>query len=82
MAAMDEADKVPVTVLSRRPVVWRRLHALDATRVYQTRSWVVSFWILRPFGLRAGPDRILRIWKDDPLKPHPHAAARQEISCD
>ena len=35
---------------SRRPVVWRRLHAIDATRVHQTRSWVVSFLILRPFG--------------------------------
>ena len=23
---------------SRRPVVWRRLHAIDATRVHQTRS--------------------------------------------
>ena len=23
---------------SRRPVVWRRLHAVDATRVHQTRS--------------------------------------------
>ena len=30
-------------VRSRRPVVWRRLHAIDATRVHQTRSWVVSF---------------------------------------
>ena len=35
---------------SRRPVVWRRLHAIDATRVHQTRSWVVSFLILSPFG--------------------------------
>ena len=43
-------------VRSRRPVVLRRLHAVDATRVHQTRSWVVSFSILRPFGpiLRAG----------------------------
>ena len=38
------------TVRSRRPAVLRRLHAIDATRVHQTRSWVVSFSILRPFG--------------------------------
>ena len=48
-------------VRSRRPVVWSRLHAIDATRAHQTRSWMVSFWILRLFGpsratamLRAG----------------------------
>ena len=35
---------------SRRPAVLRRLHAIDATRVHQTRSWVVSFSISRPFG--------------------------------
>ena len=39
-------------VRSRRPVVLRRLHAVDATRVHQTRSWVVSFSSLRPFGPR------------------------------
>ena len=45
----------------RRPAVRRCLHAIDATRVHQTRSWVVSFSSLRPFGpsrettmLRAG----------------------------
>ena len=37
-------------VRSRRPVVWRRLHAIDATRVHLTMTWVVSFSILRPFG--------------------------------
>ena len=37
-------------VRSRRPAVLRRLHAIDATRVHQTRSWVVSFSSLRPFG--------------------------------
>ncbi len=37
-------------VRSRRPTVLRRLHAIDATRAHQTRSWVVSFLILRPFG--------------------------------
>ena len=36
--------------VSRRPVVWRRLDAIDATRVHQTRSWVVSLSISRPFG--------------------------------
>ena len=37
-------------VRSRRPAVLRRLHAIDATRLHQTRSWVVSFSSLRPFG--------------------------------
>ena len=37
---------------SRRPAVLRRLHAIDATRVHQARSWVVYFSILRPFGPR------------------------------
>jgi hypothetical protein len=39
-------------VRSRRPVVWWCLHFLGWTRVHLTRSWVVSFSILRP---RAGP---------------------------
>ena len=39
-------------VLTRRPAVLRCLHAIDATRFHQTRSWVVSFSILRPFGPR------------------------------
>ena len=30
--------------------VLRCLHAIDATRFHQTRSWVVSFSILRSFG--------------------------------
>ena len=30
----------------------RCLHAIDATRFHQTRSWVVSFSILRSFGPR------------------------------
>ena len=45
--------------------VLRCLHAIDATRFHQTRSWVVYFSILRPFGprratamLRAGTARI------------------------
>ncbi len=39
-------------VRSRRPAVLRRFHAIDATRFHQTRSWVVSFSSLRPFGPR------------------------------
>ena len=39
-----------LSVRSRRPAVLRCLHAIDATRVHQTRSWVVSFLILGPFG--------------------------------
>ena len=47
----------------RRPVVQRRLHAIDATRIHQTRSWVVSFLILRPFGpRRAGFAEDRRLW--------------------
>jgi hypothetical protein len=30
-------------------VLWRR-HAIDARRLQERRSWVVSFSILRPFG--------------------------------
>ena len=33
---------------SRRPVVWRRLHFINTTRVHLTMKWVVSFCILRP----------------------------------
>ena len=51
-------------VRSRRPAVLRCLHAIDATRVHQTRSWVAYFSSLRPFGpsretmtLRAGAAR-------------------------
>ena len=36
-------------VRSRRFEVLRCLHFTDTTRVHQTRSWVVYFWILRPF---------------------------------
>ena len=39
-------------VRSRRPVVPRWLHAIDATRVHLTMKWVVSFSILGPFGPR------------------------------
>ena len=59
----DDAGKVR----SRRPVVWRRLHAIDAHCLQETRSWLVSFSILSRFGprsettmLRAGPDGPVR----------------------
>jgi len=42
----DALGKVP----TRRPAVLRRLHAIDARRLQERRSWVVSFSILRPFG--------------------------------
>jgi len=51
-------------VRSRRPAVLRRFHAIDARRLRESRRWVVSFSILRPFGprratamLRAGAER-------------------------
>jgi len=54
-------------VRSPRFEVLRCLHAIDATRVHLTMKWVVSFWILRPFGprretamLRAGTKGLLR----------------------
>ena len=37
---------------SRRPVVLWCFHFVDVTRFHQTRSWVVSFWILSRFGPR------------------------------
>ena len=44
---------VPIPkVRSRRPAVPRCLHAIDARRLQERRSWVVSFLILRPFGPR------------------------------
>jgi len=49
-------------VRSRRPAVLRRLHAIDATRLHQTRSWVVSFSSLRPFGPnRDAPRRLMTV---------------------
>ena len=39
-------------LVSRRSVVWRRLHFVDVTRVCLTMSWVVSFSSLRRFGPR------------------------------
>ena len=37
-------------VVSRLPAVLRRLHAINARRLLERRSWVVSFSSLRPFG--------------------------------
>ena len=36
-------------VCTRRPAVLRRLHAIDARRLHERRSWVVSFSILSRF---------------------------------
>ena len=69
-------------VRSRRPAVLRCLHAIDATRVHQTRSRVVSFSNLGPFGPRAGAHGLPRLGQDDVTEPHPHAAARQEVGGD
>ncbi len=44
--SMDNAVRGPVSGIG----VLRCLHAIDATRFHQTRSWVVSFSILRSFG--------------------------------
>ena len=49
-AALDCEHTMMRAVRSRRRAVLRCLHAIDATRVHQTRSWVVSFSISRPFG--------------------------------
>ena len=43
-------DKGEIKARPRRPAVLRRLHAIDATRVHLTMTWVVSLSILRPFG--------------------------------
>ena len=49
--AKAETEKV----FARRPVAFlRRLHAIDARRLRESRSWVVSLSILRPFGPRRG----------------------------
>ena len=54
VASADAAgmDAVAFKVRSRRPAVLRCLHAIDASRFHQTRSWVVSFSNSRPFGPR------------------------------
>ena len=62
------ADVFTLSAPTRRPAVLRCLHAIDATRVIQTMSVVVSFSSLRPFGpsrenamLRAGPRALPRL---------------------
>ena len=45
-------EQVKMTVRSRRPAVLRRLHAIDAHRLQERMSWLVSFPILGPFGPR------------------------------
>ncbi len=61
---------------SRRPAVLRRLHAIDATRVHQTRSWVVSFSSLRPFG----PRRVTAMLRAG-IGGCPEADCRKGTSC-
>ena len=48
-----------IIVRSRRPAVLRCLHAIDARRLQERRSWVVSFSILRPFGSTQARTRTL-----------------------
>ena len=57
-----ETDEEIAQARTRRPVVWRRLHAIFMNRLRERRPWVVSFSILRPFG----PSRatsMLRAWR-------------------
>ena len=49
-----ETDEEIAQVWTRRPVVWRRLHAIFMNRLRESRRWVVSFSILRPFGPSRG----------------------------
>ena len=56
-AALEQSEEIMQWInvisarcVSRRFEVLRCLHAIEATRVHQTRSWVVSFSISRPFG--------------------------------
>ena len=48
---------------SRRPVVLWCLHFVDVTRVHLTMTWVVSFFISRPFGHRDAPRRRGKRWR-------------------
>ena len=52
-------DRQKIVARSRRPIVWRRLHFLNTTRVHLTMTWVVYLSILSPFirvetAIRAG----------------------------
>ena len=49
-----ETDEEIAQARSPRFEVLRGLHAIDARRLHQTRSWVVSFSILSRFGPRRG----------------------------
>ena len=49
-----DTGEIKPEVRARRFEGWRRLHFLGWTRLRQTRPWVVSFSILRPFGPRRG----------------------------
>ena len=47
---------------SRRPVAFPRSHAIDATRLHQTRPWVVLFLILSAFHTGASVVPCVKIW--------------------
>ena len=49
-ARLFSAFTMVTAVRSRRPAVLRCLHAIDARRLQERRSWVVSFSSLGPFG--------------------------------
>ena len=63
LAGIDEIQQelddqiVKTQVWSRRPVVWRRLHFIQTTRVHRTMPWVVSLSISGPFRDRDAPRR-------------------------
>ena len=60
--AMDTESFRKNVVRSRRPVVWRCLHAVEATRVHHTRPWVVSFCRATAMP-RAGLRLLLRVFR-------------------
>ncbi len=53
----DPMEKVPTP----RPVVWRRLHFFNTTRVHLTMKWVVSFSSLSPLSAGTSTEGVLRI---------------------
>ena len=57
----DERDKKRGRL--RRPGAFLRSYAIDATRVDQTRPWVVYFWILSAFRARVATRYISRAGK-------------------
>ena len=78
LKAYDEGGWIPkwccLGVVSRRPAAPRRLHAIDACRLREGRSWVLFFSTLKPFGprretamLRAGPRRAIGIAWSAPM---------------